>query len=302
MPKLDFVPSEHEVVGFFIKYENGILLTADLLKQRELMMALLRPWNGACWRCGHWLKYVVVTRHESGEHRALGEDCAEHLLESDHEYVLTLLKEADARARGEQRNREYRESFKATEPEIYDMLRDANSNPKDHLDFVVDVARRFFSDKPHLSDKQVDALSRCLAGRKKFEAQREKQKAERPATAIVPVGKGTEIVGEVVKVDVKENDFGFRRVMTVKTKEGWLVWGTVPTAISAVEVGNWIKFVANTEASDRDEAFGFFQRPRKAEVLKGEPEAPVTECVDCGASLEDVYHNDRCPECREVPF
>lgn len=120
----------------------------------------------------------------------------------------------------------------------------------------------------------------------------------------VPEGKGIEVVGEVVKTDGKTTEWGFRMVMTVASPEGWRVWGTIPQALSAIEPGEWIKFVANLERGDRDPAFGFFKRPRKCERLDAEPEAPSAhaECVTCGASLEDTVGHDECPECRNIPF
>jgi hypothetical protein len=71
----------------------------------------------------------------------------------------------------------------------------------------------------------------------------------------------------VLSVKWQENDFGGREVMTVKDDRGFLVWGSTPHAIDSVQKGDRVRFVANVERSDRDETFGFFKRPRKAEVV-----------------------------------
>ena len=76
------------------------------------------------------------------------------------------------------------------------------------------------------------------------------------------LGKQT-ITGTVTKCYVKETDFGSRRVMVVLDDRGFSVWGTVPSAISFVKVGDWVQFNATVEASD-DSTFGFFKRPTKA--------------------------------------
>ena len=82
-----------------------------------------------------------------------------------------------------------------------------------------------------------------------------------------PYGKET-IVGEIVKLNVSENAYGVRQVMTVKDARGFKVWGTVPTALTDAQVGDKVQFNAEVTPSDKDECFGFFKRPTKA-LLNG---------------------------------
>ena len=124
-----------------------------------------------------------------------------------------------------------------------------------------------------MSDRQAEVVVKV------FHENQERQKRieeEKKNASPVPTGKGIEIVGEVVSVKWKENSYGGRLVMVVKHDDGWAVWGTVPSSIEIVEHdgqgtrglerGDTVKFVANIEESD-DETFGFFKRPRKAEIV-----------------------------------
>jgi len=98
-----------------------------------------------------------------------------------------------------------------------------------------------------------------------------RRKAERTADAeSVPVtDERILITGEVVKIAVQENDFGFRDVMTVEDDRGFRLWGSVPSSLDIEDIKNKrITFTAKVTQSDRDPKFGFFKRPTKAEMFK----------------------------------
>lgn len=103
----------------------------------------------------------------------------------------------------------------------------------------------------------------------------------------VPVSESrVHVTGEVVSVKAHESHYGWHysgnyRVpnvewkMTVKvsTPEGvYLVWGSVPSAISEVKKGDVVSFDAKLVAGNRDESFGFFKRPTKSVVVKSTEE------------------------------
>lgn len=77
-------------------------------------------------------------------------------------------------------------------------------------------------------------------------------------------GRGV-ITGRVLRTDIKDNGFQLRTVFTVLDDRGFKVWGTVPAAIDVVEAGQRVTFTATVEP--KDETFGFFKRPTKAEVI-----------------------------------
>lgn len=69
--------------------------------------------------------------------------------------------------------------------------------------------------------------------------------------------------------------FGQTYKMVVRDDRGFKVWGTVPSAIAG-DVLPWnyygvtrVRFIADIDASDREDSFdfGFFKRPRKAELV-----------------------------------
>lgn len=162
-----------------------------------------------------------------------------------------------------------------------------------------------------LSEKQEAAARRSMTRTLEREA-------ERATEVRNPVIEGRiTIEGTVVSVKTQENDFGTRLVMTVKDDRGFLVWGTVPSALEGrwnyedeqeipdshvcahgtpivdcprcqhvtthrrvnevvwvpgAERGARVKFTATVTKSDRDECFGFYKRPAKAELLQAAPE------------------------------
>lgn len=119
--------------------------------------------------------------------------------------------------------------------------------------FLQDVANSL-QVRGSLSAKQVDYAVKAL------------DKLENPE----PVGQLEDgrqtIEGTVLKVKWYENDFGGAFKMTVKTDDNCRVWGTVPSSISSDELeGKRVRFDASVTV--KDEGFGFFKRPTKAEVL-----------------------------------
>lgn len=130
-------------------------------------------------------------------------------------------------------------------------------------------------------EKYLAKLVDRIDNRKKIEAERA---AEKAAAADCPSGR-VEVSGEVLKVEYRENAYGGGLKMTVKAAAGFLVWGSVPSALSLVEVtrseggdtwteqrglerGDRVEFTATLQPSDRDAKFGFFKRPSKARVVK----------------------------------
>lgn len=91
-----------------------------------------------------------------------------------------------------------------------------------------------------------------------------------PPEILVPVveGKGISVEGEVISVKERETRYGWTTKMLVKDERGFKVWGTVPKSVrEEVERGSRVTFIANVKVSEDDESFGFFSRPRKAELL-----------------------------------
>jgi hypothetical protein len=116
-----------------------------------------------------------------------------------------------------------------------------------------------------LTERQVEVLLQTPAKIKERKA-RDAAEAKRVAQA-TPVPNGTEVItGEVVSTKWVDSDYGSTLKMLVLEDRGFKVWGSVPRAID-VEQGTKVRFTAAVERSNDDDLFGFFKRPRKAEVL-----------------------------------
>ena len=130
-------------------------------------------------------------------------------------------------------------------------------------------------DRGYLSFKQANALISIVERAAKWTAEREAEIREP-----VPVtDKRIEITGTVLSSKWKDTDYGDRQVMTVKDDRNFIVWGSVPGSLQGdwdadgefiygARRGDRITFTAAIEVSDRDECFGFFKRPTKAEFLE----------------------------------
>ena len=149
---------------------------------------------------------------------------------------------------------------------------------KENCPDLYDVMKPGVEDRPHyilndmaaklvkygsLSVKQIDFARKLV----REAAERAKQKAEQAANA-KPVIEGTvAVTGTVLCTKVKENQYGLQYKMLVLDDRGFKVWGTNPVALDAAK-GDKVSFVATIEKSPDDECFGFFKRPRKAELLQ----------------------------------
>lgn len=99
------------------------------------------------------------------------------------------------------------------------------------------------------------------------------RKAAEALIADVPVPVTDErmaIEGTVLSTRLQEGDFGTVKKMLVQVFLGegaYKLWGNAPSAIWEVEAGDTVKFVARVKRSDKDESFGFWSRPTKAEIV-----------------------------------
>lgn len=121
---------------------------------------------------------------------------------------------------------------------------------------LVRACRRFGLGDPALVavNHWDKAVSAHRANHPWAQAQRAKEKE---SALPAPTGRKT-IEGDVIKVEWKDDDFGGRNVMIVKTSEGWMAWGTAP---GMVKKGDRINLKATFTPSDKDPKFAFFKRP-----------------------------------------
>lgn len=110
-----------------------------------------------------------------------------------------------------------------------------------------------------ISDKQMaflGSLLKRIADRPRIMAERA---AEKAAAADCPTGR-VKITGTVLKVEERESAYGIVDKMTVKAREGYIVWVTKPRSMTA-ERGEEVEFTCTLTPSDTDPKFGFGKRP-----------------------------------------
>jgi len=153
--------------------------------------------------------------------------------------------------------------------------------------FLTSVAYRYF-ETGQLTEAQAEGVVKSYQVHLERREQRRRWDEEKAQAEPVPTGSKVTVEGVVVKSEWKETPYGSKAVMTVKSDEGWLVYGSVPTglweqletdvldddgqvigATTRRPKGCRVRFTASVAASDRDPHFGFYKRPRKVELLEG---------------------------------
>jgi hypothetical protein len=226
--------------------------------------------GGNCHICGAYCIYTAVFYHaESNSYIRTGFDCASNLDMGDPIRFRAIKKDVKTA-------REALAGKKKTEAllsdlglsrvwELSQMESDPTGTASDAWYSLRDVVARIcrYGDA---SEKQLNAL-RIWADRIDRHAEIEaERKAERDAAAPCPKGKHT-VRGLIVSIKDKETMYGLTLKATVKSTEGFLVWGTLPKAVIMANVGDEIEFSATIEPSERDPKFGFFRRPTKARLV-----------------------------------
>ena len=146
-----------------------------------------------------------------------------------------------------------------------------------------------------ISDAQLGYLGKLIVaidGRAEREAQRA---AEKAAAANCPAGR-IEVEGEIVTIKESYGNFGLSVKMLVKHASGYKVWGTVPSNLRDMPVGDQIlgrgdrvAFTATVEPSNDDSKFGFFSRPANARRVAAAAINETTAAVKL--TPYDEYHN-----------
>lgn len=262
----NFNPADYEWVGPY--YQGGNIW--EILASRSPWMQEIRkklnsnPFNGnhqekgTCDHCGASFAYGEVYKHiPTGQYVCVGHICAAKAFgcSDRQEFAYRNLKKQVAAIRISMKQKDEAEAFIA-ENNLSDYI-----NAEHHI--VTDIRNKLYR-FGSLSEKQV-ALVKKIATEMVDRAKRE---AEDKANAKpVVAGNGIVIRGTVLAKKWQDSHYGETLKMLVKDDRGFKVWGTVPSAVS-IERGDKVAFTANVEASKDDETFGFFKRPRKAEVLE----------------------------------
>jgi len=220
--------------------------------------------GGTCYLCGASASYLYYWLHKpTNQVVASGADCAERLSLADDQFYFAQRKLERLRKLSEKR------AAGAS------LLGEIGIDPQAAAEFLVseptggreDTALRSILRAAFncgsLTDKQRSYVKELWGRRDHLDQPVEKPKPKSPC----PEGSGIGIVGEVVSVRERETPYGSQLKMVVRGDDGWAVWGTVPAALGGVAKGDRVRFVADVSRSENDSGFGFFRRPRRAEII-----------------------------------
>lgn len=216
-----------------------------------------------CDHCGAWFHWGNVYRHRpTNQIVVVGHICAERFrLESRAAWI-------QEQVRRQQEANERRHAILTAarewlaEEEHQDLVPIIGEEAQPTHAILVDLKRSLFQ-WGHLTDPQIELA-------RKIDRELKTPKVEKPKTDVVN-GKAVVITGTVISTRSEESTFGYRQViykMLVEDDRGFRVWGSVPSAIGSTERGERVTFTADVERSQDDASFGFFKRPRKAQVIE----------------------------------
>lgn len=226
--------------------------------------------NSGCWLCGARFSHGVVFKYlPTGQHVAIGHTCGSYVGMSDKAAATKRRNQAQAT-----KAKQERERAEAAAARWAEVLAD---DPE--LAEAIEVEHRIIADIAAKGAKWGSISEKQRAFVLKLA---EEAKADpKPAIPDVPVPESgkTTIEGVVLTVKWQDNDFSYyggslKMLVEVETDAGnYRLWGTCPAAIDNTEKGDRIRFTASqVERSHKDEAFGFFKRPSKAEIIQLSPE------------------------------
>ncbi len=240
-----------------------------------------------CDHCGAHIRYVVVVQHTpTGDHIALGERCVDRIGSMDRAtWKVGELRKAAQAARKAAATRAARAANAERYPELVAWI---IAHEGRWIPQPVFWCAQIAAEGAVWDDTNTAAALAATVEYDAEDARRAIVRAQREATKQpAPAGR-VQVVGEVVKVGYKENDFGGAWKMTVAADGGFMCWGSVPSAIvdahrlerflgavgavQATSLDVWLKgkrvqFTATLEPKDDDPCFAFFKRPAKAELV-----------------------------------
>lgn len=238
--------------------------------------------GGSCHVCGANAVYTCVFHHTpTNTYVRTGRDCADSICAGGYFGDFERLRrEVNARKVSLQRRDAARALLDSLDlSAAWDVWEAVRASSGQELPYEEDTVYDVVSGVirwGNVTDRQRDFLSSLLAriaaspaSERSRSAQQARWAAEKAIAKDAPSGRVT-VEGEIVKTETRDTGFGIRCVMTVKTVDGWLAWGSIPDAIGGVQRGDKVRFVASVTPSDKDPKFAFYKRPAKPEKLNNQ--------------------------------
>lgn len=269
------ITADYDFVGYDYLGEgldNVLTVQAYRAKMRDHMARTGAKFSqhdhaGTCHICGAHAIYTARFHHRpTNTYICTGLDCADKL---DHMVDQSFRKNVQKGLQAVAGKRKA-EAFLAAENmtaawDIYNAPQAERTNFRDEESTITSMVGNLVK-YGNLSEKQVNYISLLLnriANRARIAAERE---AERAKAAPVPVtDKRIKITGQVVSI--KTNDYFGKTDMLVKTTDGYMLYGTLPSGFTTNVRGANVSFMAKVKPSTKDPKFGYFSRPSQATLL-----------------------------------
>lgn len=267
------IPADYHFVGFSYlgpEYETGYSSSLRAIISAHMTRTGGRysghAHGGSCHICGAHALYMAVFHHPATNvYIKAGLDCTDKMgMDSGNgEAFRSGIRSENKAIAGKKKAKKILEESGAGKAwEIYETTTENRFEENTISDIVAKLVKY-----GSISDKAMAFVSSLLS---KIEnrATVEAARAERHALAATVPTTDTRVMieGKVISHKFQDSAFGTVHKMLIEATEGFRLWGTVPNGLD-IETGIRVKFQARITKSDRDEKFGFFQRPSKAEIV-----------------------------------
>lgn len=245
----------------------------QLLEQLDAHGAKIHGGLYNCDVCGAWYQWGEMWRHEpTGELITIGHQCADgySLYSGDPDGLKARRKRlAEFRKRG-RRATEAREKLRAFVRDnrgVSALLRG------DH--YILRDMRAKLLRYGSLSERQMELAAKI----QREERERATEKADEPTAVAIPealLDGRHEVRGKVLGTRVEDDPFSYngqvvKMLVQIEAEGGaFKLWGRAPSALlgDGPLKGAEVAFACRIQKSDRDDAFGFINRPTKARRIE----------------------------------
>lgn len=211
-----------------------------------------------CGMCGAWLKYASEAVHvPTMRGFFIGRECAHHVSGLP---IMSNMQARHLKMRLEGKRRLAKFQSRKRLGVVIEWAKSADAH---HI--ANDMVSRIRNGKG-LSFKAARFMVKLWRQHLQHEQRKEQWAAERANAPEIVDGRQV-IEGTILKLEDRESEWGWSTKMTVKTDEGNVFWGSLPSAIGNCVKGDRVQFTATVQVSDRDDHFAFIKRPSKATVI-----------------------------------
>lgn len=225
---------------------------------------------GTCDHCGARFGWGNVYEYTpTGEKVVVGWQCAKKFNMTSH--MELKQREAERRAEAYRKRQKINAAEAKYREENWLIARILDAADPAQNSFLADL-RSKLHEYGSLTERQGAAAIASVIKDYLYQKAKAEREANQTEAQDVPEGKGLEVTGVIISTRYQDSKYAYgvsELKMLVQDDRGFRVWGTMPTSLEndGADRQSRIKFTANLEPSDDDPKFGFFKKPRKAEII-----------------------------------